>query len=88
MASTEHTSDWVAGEVVNSTGRAPLVLVCEHAANAIPTGYGTLGCTKADLQRHIAIDVGAADLSRGLAKALDAPAVLCSTSRLFVDCNR
>jgi predicted N-formylglutamate amidohydrolase len=88
MASTNHAAAWVAGEVLNPEGRTPLVLICEHASNAMPPGYGTLGCEREDLERHIAVDVGAAALSRGLAKALDAPAILCSTSRLFVDCNR
>lgn len=79
---------WPAGEVFNPDGAAALVLVCEHASNRIPPGYADLGCGPHDLARHIAVDIGAAELARGLALRLDAPAVLCSTSRLFVDCNR
>lgn len=81
-------ADWPAGDVFNADGRAPLVLVCEHASNTVPPGYADLGCDATDLSRHIAVDLGAADLARELALRLDAPAVLCSTSRLFVDCNR
>ncbi|SDY21538.1 Predicted N-formylglutamate amidohydrolase [Lysobacter sp. yr284] len=79
---------WPAGEVFNPAGAAPLVLVCEHASNRIPPGYADLGCSPRELARHIAVDIGAAELTRGLALHLDAPAVLCTTSRLFVDCNR
>lgn len=84
----ERGAAWPAGEVFNPDGRAPLVLVCEHASNRIPPGYADLGCDAHDLSRHIAVDLGAGELARGLALHLDAPAVLCSTSRLFVDCNR
>ena len=41
-----------------------------------------------DLSRHIAWDIGAADVTRHMALQLDAPAVLCGYSRLVVDCNR
>lgn len=87
-AAMPNSAGWAAGTLVNGGGTAPLVLICEHAANAIPPGYGTLGCQPADLERHIAVDIGAAALTRSLARELQAPAVLCTTSRLFVDCNR
>ncbi len=38
--------------------------------------------------QHIAWDIGAGELARGLSHALDAPAVLAGYSRLAVDCNR
>ena len=44
--------------------------------------------TAQELERHIAFDIGAADLTRRLAGLLDAPAVLCHVSRLVVDPNR
>jgi predicted N-formylglutamate amidohydrolase len=31
-----------------------LILVCDHAGNAFPEGYGTLGVSEGDLNRHIA----------------------------------
>src|SRR5262249_11700790 len=40
------------------------------------------------LSRHIAWDIGIADLTRHLARAFDAVAVLSVYSRLVVDCNR
>jgi predicted N-formylglutamate amidohydrolase len=75
-------------EIVNATGRAPLVIACDHASNAVPPEIGPLGVSDADMQRHIAWDIGAASISRHLAKAFDAPAILCGTSRLVIDCNR
>jgi predicted N-formylglutamate amidohydrolase len=38
--------------------------------------------------RHIAWDIGAAELARALSHRLDAPALLAGYSRLVVDCNR
>ncbi len=75
-------------EVVNPDGAAPLLLVCDHASRRFPPHLGTLGVAEPDTFEHIAWDIGAADLTRGLAAALDAPAVLCGWSRLVVDCNR
>lgn len=75
-------------EVVNAAGAAPLLLVCDHASRALPPDYGTLGLDEAELWRHIAWDIGAADVTRRLAQQLDAPAVLSGYSRLLVDCNR
>lgn len=73
---------------VNEAGASPVVLVCEHASNHIPPGYHGLGLPPAELERHIAWDIGAADLARRLAALLDAPLFLSGYSRLLIDCNR
>lgn len=75
-------------EFVNAAGRGPLVIACDHASNAVPPELGDLGVSGHDMQRHIAWDIGAAAISHHLAKAFDAPAILCGTSRLVIDCNR
>ncbi len=75
-------------EVVNGNGRSPLLLVCDHASPAIPAAKGRLGIDEAALRRHIAYDIGAAELTRMLGERLDAPAVLAGYSRLLIDCNR
>ncbi len=62
-------------EVFNGSGRAPLLLLCDHATRFLPRAFGTLGLSEAELQRHIAWDIGIAEVTHGLAKALDAPAV-------------
>ena len=67
---------------------AGLVLLCDHADNAMPPGYGTLGLPPEQLKRHIAYDIGAAGVTRALAEALGAPAVMTRYSRLLIDPNR
>jgi predicted N-formylglutamate amidohydrolase len=47
-----------------------------------------LGLPAAELDRHIAWDIGAAGIAEELSAILNAPAVLCGTSRLVIDCNR
>ena len=69
--------------IVNPEGAAPFVLVCEHASNYVPARYGRLGLLESELLRHIAWDVGAADLTRGLAERLDATAFLPGVA--FID---
>lgn len=75
-------------EVLNPAGTASVVLVCEHAANAVPPAYGTLGLTPDLLDSHIAWDIGARDTAAALAERLDAPLVCARASRLLYDCNR
>jgi predicted N-formylglutamate amidohydrolase len=75
-------------EWVNEHGTSPLVLVCEHASNHVPAHLNFLGLEEADLQRHIAYDIGAAAVARGLAQSLNAPLILQKFSRLIYDCNR
>ncbi len=69
-------------------GAAPLVLTCDHASNYVPRALGDLGLERAELARHIAWDIGAAEVTRRLARLLGAPAVLSGFSRLVIDANR
>jgi predicted N-formylglutamate amidohydrolase len=64
------------------------LITCDHASNAIPPDYGTLGLPREALDRHIAYDIGAAEVTRALAAQLGAPAVLSTNSRLLIDPNR
>ena len=75
-------------EVINRSGRAKLLLVCDHASRRIPADLGDLGLDRLALGRHIACDIGAGDVTRLLSSTLDAPAVMAGYSRLVVDCNR
>lgn len=75
-------------DVVNPQGRAPLLLVCEHAGRAIPAALGHLGLAEDVLSRHVAWDIGAEAVARHMAAALDAPLVTQRYSRLVMDCNR
>jgi predicted N-formylglutamate amidohydrolase len=74
--------------VVNPAGAASVLLICDHASNAVPRSLQGLGLTERDLHRHIAYDIGSAEVTRLLADALDAPGVLAGYSRLVIDCNR
>jgi predicted N-formylglutamate amidohydrolase len=65
-----------------------VLIICDHASRHVPPEYDNLGLEETLLYRHIAWDIGAADVARRLAQILDAPAVLCGTSRLVIDCNR
>ena len=74
--------------VAGGAARRGVVVLCDHASNALPTGYGTLGLPPHEFARHIAYDIGAAGVARGLAARLGAPAVLSNFSRLLIDLNR
>jgi len=75
-------------EEIAGPADSPILLVCEHAGQSIPKCLEDLGLPAAELQRHIAWDIGARALTRRLAKRLAAPAVLQRYSRLVIDCNR
>jgi predicted N-formylglutamate amidohydrolase len=65
-----------------------LLLICDHAANALPKAYGSLGLPPHEFHRHIAYDIGAAGLTERIAEVLSAPALLTRYSRLLIDPNR
>ena len=69
-------------------GRSNFVIVVDHAARRIPRRLNDLGLPAAELQRHIAWDIGALEVARQVAAALDAPLVAQNYSRLVIDCNR
>jgi predicted N-formylglutamate amidohydrolase len=75
-------------EIVAGQGHVRLILLCDHASNRIPAEYGDLGLDASQFERHIAYDIGAASLTRGLAGRLGATAVLSCFSRLLIDPNR
>jgi predicted N-formylglutamate amidohydrolase len=93
---TENAFEAIAGRSVGAAGsasvpasdqsRPPLLLLCDHASNALPPGG--LGLEPALLCTHIAYDIGAAAATRALAGAYGAPALLGSWSRLLIDLNR
>lgn len=65
-----------------------VLVLCDHASNALPPRYGDLGLPRAEFARHIAYDIGAAVVTRTLAERWGAPAVLSTFSRLLIDPNR
>ncbi len=77
-----------ASRTLRPQGAGRIVLFCDHASNHIPRELHHLGLPAAERARHIAWDIGAAGVTAALSKILDAPAILCNTSRLVIDCNR
>ncbi len=64
-----------------------ILLICDHASNAVPAGIN-LGIAPHLLDKHIAIDIGAAPVTEALAARLGVPAVLATVSRLVIDLHR
>jgi len=75
-------------EHVNAEGKAPVLITCDHASRRVPKALRNLGVDAESLKLHIGWDIGAADVARGLARRLDASAILAGYSRLVIDCNR
>ena len=74
--------------VLNEQGGAPFLLTADHAGRMIPASLRDLGVPARELTRHIAWDIGIAEVTERLSVALDAAAVLQTYSRLVIDCNR
>ena len=74
--------------VKNAGGRSPFLLLGDHAGRAIPQSLGDLGVPAAEMDRHIAWDIGVAGTGDRLAQALDACFVRQTYSRLVIDSNR
>jgi len=74
--------------VERAGSEAPFFLTCDHASNRIPEALGDLGVPAAERDRHIAWDIGALAVARGLAAALEATLVASGYSRLVMDMNR
>ena len=66
----------------------PLLFVCDHASNALPDVYGLLGLPPKLFDTHIAHDIGAAEVTRTLARFFGGSAILARWSRLLIDLNR
>lgn len=75
-----------AAEVLPGTAQ-DVLLLCDHASNAVPADID-LGIDPRLLDLHIGVDIGAAAVTRALAAALDAPAILATLSRLVIDLHR
>jgi len=68
--------------------QSALLLLCDHASNAVPAEYASLGLPRQEFHRHIAYDIGAGQVTLGLAQRLGCPALLTKFSRLLIDPNR
>lgn len=75
-------------ELLDRPGDMPTLFVCDHASRRVPKALGDLGLDQTAFERHIAWDIGAADVARHLARTFLAPLVLGAYSRLVIDLNR
>jgi len=75
-------------ELLHGRGKSVFVLTADHAGRAIPRRLRNLGLSPAELESHIAWDIGIAGVARRLSSALNAALVLQRYSRLVIDCNR
>ncbi len=66
------------------------LITCDHATNTVPPEIngGDLGLPREDMERHIAYDVGAYEVSKHLGEILNAPVIAANFSRLVIDPNR
>ncbi len=74
--------------VRNETGESPFLLVVDHAGNLFPRALGRLGVPADECRRHIAWDIGIAEVTRLIGVAIDATVIQQNYSRLVIDCNR
>ncbi|WP_435256780.1 N-formylglutamate amidohydrolase [Thioclava sp. FR2] len=76
-------------EIVGEDRKGPWLVTCDHATNRVPDWLGgDLGIASADMNRHIAYDVGARGLALALGAVLDSPVICSDFSRLVIDPNR
>jgi len=77
-------------EALNTGAKSNVLILCDHASNRVPASVngGSLGISEADMNRHIAFDIGARETALLIAKALNAPMLASRFSRLVIDPNR
>ncbi|HEX7479599.1 MAG TPA: N-formylglutamate amidohydrolase [Polyangiales bacterium] len=74
--------------VERPAGSSGFVLLCDHAGRILPRALGDLGVPHSELTRHIAWDIGIAEVGRRLALHLGACLIMQNYSRLVIDANR
>lgn len=77
-------------EALNTGAQSNVLVLCDHASNHVPEAVngGSLGLSEADMNRHIAYDLGARATALLVAEALQAPMLASRFSRLVIDPNR
>lgn len=74
--------------VLREGGASDIFLTADHAGRRIPRALAQLGVPDAEMERHIAWDIGIEGVTRHMSALLDATAVIQTYSRLVIDCNR
>jgi predicted N-formylglutamate amidohydrolase len=81
-------NDEAVERIAATTSRPPILLSAEHASERLPPGWSWPASDARLAGTHWAYDLGIADITRAVAAALGAPAVLSRFSRLLIDPNR
>lgn len=68
-------------------GTANILIIADHASAHVPADID-LGIDPLLLTRHIAVDIGVAEVSALLSERVGCPAILGGVSRLVIDLNR
>jgi predicted N-formylglutamate amidohydrolase len=74
--------------VTNEGGTSAFVIVADHAGNYLPRRLQGLGLAAAELERHIAWDIGVGAVCTMMGDKLGAVVIRQNYSRLAIDCNR
>jgi predicted N-formylglutamate amidohydrolase len=69
-------------------GEPRIVVICDHASNLLPISLAHLGVAVARFEEHIAYDLGALGVARGVAESFGATLIFGRYSRLAADLNR
>ena len=88
MADFLNSSDSVPFRHANTGSDIPLLVICDHASNAVPESLGNLGLDAHIMDTHIAWDIGAQRVAERIIKQTGCRGVFCGISRLVIDCNR
>jgi predicted N-formylglutamate amidohydrolase len=75
-------------KVINALSEQAVLLVCDHASCRFPKSLGDMGLDPVARRCHLALDIGAGELTEKIAASLGVTAVVAQYSRLVVDCNR
>lgn len=81
---------WQPYEIIAPRTDAPganILIIADHASNFVPPEI-ELGIPAEALGRHVAIDIGVAEVTRALCVSIGCGAVLAGVSRLVIDFNR
>jgi len=81
-------ADWKSFEIVRGAPDSALLILCDHATNALPPKYGALGLQRGELERHIGYDIGALGVSKAIGRIMRATVISSNFSRLLIDPNR
>lgn len=86
--SPSNPDQWTSFKISHGAQDTAVLVLCDHATNALPPEYGLLGLPRAELDRHIGYDIGALAVAQEIGRRLKATVISTCFSRLLIDPNR